>query len=104
MLAGGYVVLAVLAAMVPMIALLPPAYGFLLWALLLLPRWRRRAWLPTVGGALLFGTMIAWVIEMPRYAYAVPVSAVAMALWPLLHPDEPFTTAAEQPTFGDPLP
>lgn len=104
MFAGGYAALALLAVVVPMIALLPPAYGLLLWALTLRTRWRRRMWLPIVGEAVLFGTMVAWVIEMPRYAYAVPVSVVAMVLWPRRDPDEPFTTATEQLTFGDPLP
>lgn len=103
MLAGGYAAVAVLAVMVPMIALLPPAVGLLLWALMLRPRWRRRMWLPIVGEAVLFGTMVAWVIEMRRYAYAVPVCVVAMVLWPRGDPAEPFTTAAEQLTFGDPL-
>ncbi len=104
MFAGGYAALALLAVVVPMIALLPPAYGLLHWALTLWPRWRRRMWLPIVGGAVLFGTMVAWVIEMPRYAFVVPVSVVAMVLWPRRDPAEPFTTAAEQLTFGDPLP
>lgn len=104
MFAGGYAALALLAVVVPMIALLPPAYGLLLWALMLWPRWRRRVWLPIVAEAVLFGTMVAWVIEMPRYAFVVPVSVAAMVLWPRRDPAEPFTTAAEQLTFGDPLP
>lgn len=102
--AAGYAALAGLAIVVPLLALLVPAYALLIWAILLVPRWRRRLWGYIVLEGILYGAMAGWVVTIRQYAYVVPASIAALVLWPRGDAAEPFTEAAKHLTFGEPLP